>query len=129
MVTTTLFATADESCNSTNFNTKLDANFSTLSTTSTTTRAGAGAVPITHAICEVTTDGADALTLADGAEGQHLFVILVGDSGDATLTPANAGGWTTITFADAGDSAHLLFTNGSWYLVGQGGLTTGPLTA
>jgi hypothetical protein len=69
------------------------------------------------------------MTLADGTEGQHLFVILVTDGGNATLTPSNAGGWTTITFADAGDSAHLLFTNGNWYLVGQGGLTTGPLTA
>ena len=97
--------------------------------TATTTLSGAGAIPITGSIAEWTTTSTDAGTLADGVEGQHIFIILVTDGGVGTLTPSNAGGYTTIAFSDAGDSVHLLFTNGNWYIVGQGGLTTGPLSA
>ena len=100
-----------------------------LVTSVTSTLSGAGAIPITGSIAEWTTTGAQAGTLADGAEGQHIFIILVSDGGVGTLTPSNAGGYTTIAFSDAGDSVHLLFTNGNWYIVGQGGLTTGPLSA
>ena len=95
----------------------------TFTTGSTTTSSGAGAVAITGSIHEVTTTGTgDALTLADGAEGQHLHIVYVaeGAGGDtAVLTPTNlAGANTTITFTDLGDSAHLLFTAGAWYFLG-----------
>ena len=91
-------------------------------TPETTTSSGAGAVAITGAIHEITTDSADALTLADGAEGQHLYVVCVDQSsGDATLTPTNFAQGTTITFADDGDACHLLFTAGEWYVVGNQG--------
>ena len=40
------------------------------------------------------------------------------DGGTGTLTPANLGNGTTLTFDDEGDSAHLKFTNGNWYFVG-----------
>lgn len=93
------------------------------STGNTTTSAGAGAVAVTGAIHEVTTTGTgDALTLADGTEGQHLYVVYVaeGAGGDtAVLTPTNlAGANTTVTFTDLGDSAHLLFTAGTWFFLG-----------
>lgn len=95
----------------------------TLTTGSTTTSSGAGAVLITGAIHEVTTTGTgDALTLADGAEGQHLFVVYVAEgagSDTAILTPTSlAGANTTITFNAIGDSAHLLFTAGEWNYAG-----------
>ena len=46
------------------------------------------------------------------------------DGGDGTLTPTNlAGTPTTITFNDAGDAVTLLFTNATWYIVGQYGVT------
>ena len=98
-------------------------------TSETATLSGAGAIPITGSIAEWTTTSADAGTLADGVEGQHLFVVMITDGGDGTLTPTNRGGYSNITFADAGDSVHLLFTNGKWYIVGQGGLGTVPLSA
>jgi len=91
-------------------------------TSSTSSLSGAGAVPITHSICEVTTTGADALTLADGVEGQNLVVTMIVDGGAGTLTPANPAGFATLTFDDVGDSAQLLFTNGTWVLLG--GLAT-----
>lgn len=95
----------------------------TLTTGSTTTSSGAGAVAITGMIHEVTTTGTgDALTLADGVEGQHLCVVYVaeGAGGDTgVLTPTSlAGANTTVTFTDLGDSAHLLFTAGDWYFLG-----------
>lgn len=97
----------------------------TFGTGSTTTSAGAGAVAITGAIHEVTTTGTgDALTLVDGAEGQHLFVVYVaeGAGGDtAVLTPTSlAGAATTVTFNHIGDAAHLLFTAGTWFFLGGG---------
>lgn len=90
-----------------------------------------GAIDTVSSISELATDGAgDAYQLADGTEGQLKFIILKTDGGgDAVITPANPGGYSTITMADAGDSVTLLFTNGKWYAVGQGGLSTGPVIA
>lgn len=129
MATWTTFGTVDEGTVSKNFNDALDSNLSLQRTTSTTTLSGPGALPITEAIVEWTTTGADAGTLADGSEGQHIYIILVVDGGTGTLTPANAGGYTSIAFADAGDSVHLLFTNGAWYMVGHGGIAGGPVAS
>ena len=90
-------------------------------TSGTSTRGGgAGAIPITDAICECTSTGADAWTLADGAEGQHLYLLLVVDGGEGTITPANFANGTTLKLTDVNDSAHLLFTNGKWYMLGAG---------
>ena len=79
---------------------------------------GAGAVNITSAITHIVTTDADALTLADGTEGQRKFIVMKTDGGDGTLTPTNLGNGTTITFDDAGDSANLFFTNAAWYWMG-----------
>jgi len=86
----------------------------------TTATSGAGAVPITGAIHEITTTGTgDALTLVDGAEGQELFLVYVaeGAGGDtAVLTPTNLGNGSTVTFNALGDAAGLVFTNSAWYV-------------
>ncbi len=91
----------------------------------TTATSGAGAVAITGNIHEITTTGTgDALTLADGAEGQELFIAYVaeGAGGDtAVLTPTNFGGGSTITFNNLGDTATIKFTNATWYVIGLGG--------
>ena len=70
--------------------------------------SGAGAVDVVSAITEITTTGANALTLADGVEGQLKFIVMITDGGDGTLTPTNFGSGSTITFNDAGDTATLL---------------------
>ena len=85
----------------------------------TTTSTGAGAVGITGSIHEITTTGTgDALTLANGAEGQRLSIIYVAEGAGtdtAVLTPTTFGSGSTITFSVVGQSAHLIFTNGKWY--------------
>jgi hypothetical protein len=90
-----------------------------------------GAIDVVSSISELATDaGGDAYQLADGAEGQLKFIILKTDGGgDAVITPANPGGYSTITMADAGDSVTLLFTNGKWYVAGFGGVGAGAVIA
>ena len=82
------------------------------------TLTGAGAVNITTSITHLVTTGADALTLADGAEGQIKYIVMKTDGGNGTLTPAHFANGTTLTFDAVGDSVMLLFTNGAWHWMG-----------
>lgn len=85
---------------------------------------GAGAVDIITDVTEFTSDGsAQALTLADGFVGQRKTVVHVVDGGSGVLTPANALGYTIITFTTAGEAVDLLFLSGGWVITGIGGLT------
>jgi hypothetical protein len=85
---------------------------------------GAGAVDITSQITHFTDTGANALTLADGVQGQTKFICQIATAGGAgTLTPTNLAGGTTITFNAVGENVHLLFTNSSWYVIGISGAT------
>ena len=98
----------------------------TLGTTFGTVQAlsGAGAVDVTSLITQVTTTGADALTLADGANGQLKIITMVADGGDGTLTPTTFANGTTITFNDVGDSVLLVYnTTGGWAAVSNVGCT------
>ena len=88
------------------------------------TLSGAGAVDVTSMITQVTTTGADALTLANGANGQMKIITMVADGGDGTLTPATFANGTTITFNDVGDSVLLVYnTTGGWAAVSNVGCT------
>lgn len=83
--------------------------------------SGAGAVNVTSYYTAVTTTGANALTLANGTfPGQLKKIQLIVDGGDGTLTPTSLTGGTTITFADAGDYALLLWDGDSWIPVELG---------
>ena len=89
-----------------------------------TTHSGAGAVPVTASTVRLTTTAANALTLANGANGQLLTIIMVVDGGDGTLTPTTKTGYTTITFNDAGDAVTLQFmTTVGWMIVSNYGTT------
>ena len=90
----------------------------------TTTRSGAGAVPITAATVKLTTTGANALTLANGTDGQILSIVMVVDGGDGTLTPTTKTGFSTITFDAVGDSVTLqYFTTLGWMILSNNGAT------
>jgi|LGVF01.2.fsa_nt_gb hypothetical protein len=83
---------------------------------------GAGAVDITSEITHLVTAGVgDALTLADGAEGQEKIVVTKTETsgGDTSvLTPTNFANGTDLTFDAVGDSVQLVFTNGAWHWIG-----------
>lgn len=84
--------------------------------------SGPGAVNITSlATAFTSTATGNALTLADGAQGQLKTIIYVaeaagGDTG--ILTPTNLGSATTITFNSVGDSVTLQFAGTDWWVVG-----------
>ena len=92
----------------------------------------AGAVNITTPVTTVASGGAIALTLADGSVGQIKIIIMITDGGDATLTPATMANGTTLTFADAGDSAILMWIATGWQVIsmaGTGATGRGPVIA
>ena len=80
--------------------------------------SGPGAVNLTTQVTYVATTGADALTLANGTQGQQKIIVMTTDGGTGTLTPANLGNGTTITFDDVGDTANLIFLASNWYWIG-----------
>ena len=74
--------------------------------------SGAGAVDLTNLVTELTTTGANALTLADGTtSGQIKIVNMIVDGGDGTLTPTTFANGTTITFDAVGESATLVWNS------------------
>ena len=91
--------------------------------------SGAGAINLTTAVTAWTTTGAQAGSLADGAQGQIKIISLVADGGDGTLTPTTRNGYATITFADAGDTVTLMWMTQGWTVIGLGGLAGGPTVA
>jgi hypothetical protein len=97
---------------------------------STTSAGDSLAIPITHAVVTKTTGGdAEALTLADGEEGQILTITLGTDGGgNGTLTPSTSTGWATAVFADAGDTITVKYVDDSvgWILMSAYGLTAQP---
>lgn len=82
--------------------------------------SGAGAINVTTAFTAWTTTGADAGTLADGAQiGQIKEIMLTVDGGDGTLTPSNLQDGTTITFSAIGDFVRLIWTGTEWAVIAR----------
>ena len=94
----------------------------------TTYGAGAGAIPVTHAYVAYTSSGgAEALTLADGSNGQILVIAHVTDGGNGVLTPTTAAGWTSVDLADDGDMISLVFVDTvGWAVTGTAGVAAPP---
>lgn len=71
----------------------------------------------------ITSAGAHTVTLADGSfAGQEKTIILSVDGGTVTLTPANFADGTSLTFADALDTATLVFDGSDWNLAAASGV-------
>ncbi len=87
--------------------------------------SGAGAANNTTLTTQLTTTGSNqAITLANGTNGQIKIVTMVVDGGDAILTPATFANGTNITFGDVGDTVLLVYNNtGGWALVSNTGCT------
>ena len=87
--------------------------------------SGAGAVDLTNLITELTTTGANALTLADGTtSGQIKIINMIVDGGDGTLTPTTFANGTTITFDAVGESATLVWNSTiGWVAISTVGAT------
>ena len=85
------------------------------------------AINVTSAISNITstavTTGGDALTLADGVQGQIKNLTLIVDGGDVQIDPANFTNGASITMEDAGDNITLMFNNAAWQIVSNYGCT------
>ncbi len=90
---------------------------------STQALSGAGAVNTTTVCTKLTTTGgSQALTLADGANGQIKIIVHDVDGGSAILTPTTKSGFSTITFTNLGDTATLIFvTTRGWMILALNG--------
>ena len=87
-----------------------------------TSAADSLAIPITASIVHKTTGGdAEALTVAAGTQGQLLMIVLITDGGGTGTIAASSTVADTIAFADAEDTALLLFTNSKWHFMGGTG--------
>jgi len=92
-----------------------------------TASTGPAAIPVTSSYHEVTTTGADTITLADGVNGQHMFIVFVSDGGNASIVRASNPGGSNITFNNVGNSVHLLYLDsGGWYIVGSTAIVAFP---
>lgn len=84
--------------------------------------SGAGAVDLVTQTTKLTTTGANALTLANGTNGQIKNIVMAVDGGDGVLTPTTKTGFTTITFSAIGQSATLqYFTTQGWVILSLNG--------
>ena len=82
------------------------------------------AVNVTSSISHLnTTAGAHAGALADGTNGQIKIITMITDGGDSVVTPTNANGFSTVTFADVGDTATLIFTGNKWNIISSHSVT------
>jgi hypothetical protein len=81
--------------------------------------SGAGAVNTTTLTTALTSTGVgQALTLADGTNGQIKTLIHDVDGGSMVLTPTTKTGYTTITFTNVGETATLQFvTTRGWMIL------------
>ena len=88
----------------------------------TTTEAVDVATSVSHIN---TTAGAHAGTIENGTNGQIKVITMLVDGGDSVISPdgSNASGWSTITFADVGDTVTLIFTNSKWHILASYGVT------
>ena len=88
--------------------------------------SAAGDVSLDYECHRIDIDGADNIAgaLADGVDGQHVTFVMVGKggAGNYVLTPSdlgNRGGAVTkITFSTVGQSAELVFMDGTWWIKG-----------
>ena len=83
--------------------------------------SGAGAVNLTtYTTAFTSTAAGNALTLANGTQGQIKNIVYVAETAGADtgiLTPTNLGAGTTITFNAVGDSCQLQFIGTDWWAV------------
>ena len=78
---------------------------------------GGGAISVTTGVTFITTTGTESYSLADGTEGQFKIIIMKVDGCNATITPTNLVGWTSIRFDHPHDNVQLLYGSTGWNII------------
>lgn len=95
-----------------------------LTLSETITASGAGVVSVATQVTLIdSTLGSQALTLADGFEGQEKTIKMTVDGGDCVVTPANLFDSTSITLDTVNDVVSLRFVGATWNVIAIDGAT------
>ena len=87
------------------------------------TISGPGAINLTTLYTELTTTGADAFSLANGAAGQIKIITLLVEGGNATITPTTFSNGTSITMDAANDSVTMIYGTNGWQIIAAQAIT------
>ena len=87
------------------------------------TISGPGAINLTTLYTELTTTGADAFSLANGAAGQIKIITLLVEGGTATITPTTFSNGTSITMDAANDSVTMIYGTNGWQVIASQAIT------
>lgn len=69
-----------------------------------------------YSIIDITQAGAaETRGLANGKEGQHLWMVNTAYAADTVVTPSSLANATAITFNAVGDAWHGVFIKGEWW--------------
>jgi hypothetical protein len=78
---------------------------------------GGGALSTTTVVSFISTTGVESYTLADGVEGQEKIIIMKADGGNATVTPTNLVGFTSVRLTGVDNSFHLIYGSTGWNII------------
>ena len=78
---------------------------------------GGGALSTTTVVSFISTTGVESYTLADGVEGQQKIIIMKADGGNATVTPTNLVGYTSVRLTGVNNNFHLLYGSTGWNII------------
>ena len=97
---------------------ELDANFTHVDLyKSVENVTGGGALSVSKSVSFISTTGVESYSLADGVEGQQKIIIMKADGGNATVTPDNLVGYTSVRLTDVNNSFHLLYGSTGWNII------------
>ena len=97
---------------------EMDANFSHVDLfKSVENVTGGGALSTSTVVSFISTTGVESYTLADGVEGQEKIIIMKADGGNATVTPNNLVGFTSVRLTGVNNSFHLIYGSTGWNII------------
>lgn len=84
------------------------------------------AADVTSAVTEINaTNQSGTITLANGSDGQIKIFLNTSSAGsnDATITPTNLRGHTSVVLSAQGKASVLMFKGGAWFILANTGTT------
>ena len=78
---------------------------------------GGGALSTTTVVSFISTTGTESYSLADGVEGQQKIIIMKAHGGNATVTPTNLVGFTSVRLTGVNNSFHLIYGSTGWNII------------
>ena len=97
---------------------EMDANFTHIDLyKSVENVTGGGALSTSTVVSFISTTGVESYTLADGVEGQQKIIIMKADGGNATVTPTNLVGYTSVRLTGTNNNFHLLYGSTGWNII------------